>query len=379
MRVALVCDWFLPRAGGIELQLRDLALALRARDIDASIVTTTRGDAVVDGVPVHRVPATLSPIGGFAMSPGALVGIGRFLDRAHFDVVHAHASVISPLAYAAALAASRAGLPSVLTFHSMLHGSAFLLGASESLFGWSRDRIVLSAVSSVVAAQAARWIPDAAIAILPNGVDATFWRGAPTNDRDGRTGEVVFVSAMRLTRKKRPATLLRAFAAAARLTAGAPRIRLIVAGDGPDRVALVRHARELGMEAQVEFRGHLDRLALRRLYGGAHAFVLPSELESFGLAALEARAAGLPVIARLAAGARDFISHGIDGLLARDERELANAMARLAVDAPFRAFVTRHNTTTPPLYDWRDVSALHERVYAAATELRATAARPSHR
>lgn len=379
MRVALVCDWFLPRVGGIELHLRDLALALRARGVDATIVTTTPGDAVVDGVPVYRVPAMLSPVGGFAMSPGAVSFIGSLLVPARFDVVHAHASVVSPLAYAGALAAARAGLPSVLTFHSMLHRSAFLLGASESLFGWSRDRIVLSAVSSVVAAQAARWIPQAAVAILPNGVDASFWRGAQSGDGDDGTGEFVFVSAMRLSRKKRPATLLRAFASAARLTAGTPPIRLVVAGDGPDRVALLRHARELGLGEQVEFRGQLDRVALRRLYGAAHAFVLPSELESFGLAALEARAAGLPVIARLAAGARDFISHGIDGLLVRDERELGNAMARLAMDAPFRAFVARHNATVPPPYAWRDVSALHERVYAAAAVLRDDAPRPSHR
>ena len=379
MRVALVCDWFLPRTGGIELHLRDLAIALRARGIDASIVTTTRGDAVVDGVPVHRVPAVLSPIGGFAVSPGALSGIGSLLARERFDLVHAHASVVSPLAYAGALAAARAGLPTVLTFHSMLHRSSFLLGASESLFAWSRDRIVLSAVSSVVAGQAARWIHGAGIAILPNGVDASFWRGEHV--RAGRTdeGEIVIASAMRLSRKKRPATLLRAFASASRLTAGSPSLRLVLAGDGPDRVALVRLARELGIGEQVEFRGQLDRVALRRLYGEAHVFVLPSELESFGLAALEARAAGLPVIAMLAGGARDFIAQGIDGLLVRDERELANAMARLAMDAPFRAFVARHNATVPPPYDWRDVSVLHARVYAAAAVLRDIAPRPSHR
>lgn len=378
MRVALVCDWFLPRAGGIELHLRDLAITLRARGMDACIVTTTRGDAVVDGVPVHRVPAVLSPIGGFAVSPAALSGIGRLLVREHFDLVHAHASVVSPLAYAGAVAGARAGLPSVLTFHSMLRGTAFLLGASEALLGWSSNRIVLSAVSGVVAAQAARWIPDAAVAILPNGVDASFWRGGPPANA-ASTGEIIFVTAMRLSRKKRPAALLRAFASAARLTGGAPPLRLVLAGDGPDRIALLRYAQELGIGERVQFLGQLDRVALRRLYRAAHAFVMPSELESFGLAALEARASGLPVVAMLAGGARDFIGQGIDGLLARDERDLGSAMARMAMDAPFRAFVARHNATVPPPYDWRDVLALHERVYAAAAELRVNALRPSHR
>ena len=71
MRVALVCDWFLPRQGGIELHLRDLALALRAADIDARIVTTTRGDEIVDGIPVYRIRTPLAPGSGFAFTPGS--------------------------------------------------------------------------------------------------------------------------------------------------------------------------------------------------------------------------------------------------------------------------------------------------------------------
>jgi glycosyltransferase involved in cell wall biosynthesis len=376
MRVALVCDWFLPRVGGIELHLRDLALALGRRGLDVEVVTTTRGPDAVDGVPVHRVPAVLAPLGGFAFTPGALAGLADVLRRERFDVVHAHASVVSPVAYGGALAGARSGLPTVLTFHSMLHRSSFLLGASEALFGWSRQRVVLSAVSSVVAAQAARWIPEAAIGVLPNGIDSAFWRAVP---RDTAAHEVVFVSAMRLSRKKRPAALLRTFAAACRFIGTAPPLRLVIAGDGPDRVALSRHAAELGIASRVEFPGQLSREDLRRLYARAHAFVLPSERESFGIAALEARAAGLPVIAMLASGARDFIRQGVDGLLARDEAELTRAIARLALDAPFRAYVARHNASSPPPYDWSDVAALHERFYAAAVELRAAVPRASQR
>ena len=379
MRVALVCDWFLPRVGGIELHLHDLALALRRRGMDARIVTTTRGADEVDGVPVHRVPAALAPGAGFAFTPAALAGVADVIERERFDVVHAHASVISPVAYAGALAGARAEVPTVLTFHSMLHNSAFLLGASEALLGWSRERIVLSAVSSVVAAQAARWLPEKDVAILPNGVDVEFWRADRRSPDATAANDVLFVSAMRLSRKKRPAPLLRAFAAACRLVNGAPPMRLVIAGDGPDRVALTRLAAALGIADRVELTGQLSRDALRTLYGRADAFVLPSERESFGLAALEARAAGLPVIARLASGARDFIRQGVNGLLVRDERELAGAIGRLALDAPFRAYVTRQNATSPPAYDWSDVASLHERVYAAAAVLRAGAPRASHR
>jgi glycosyltransferase involved in cell wall biosynthesis len=333
---------------------------------------------MVDGVPVHRLPARLAPGAGFAVTPGALRRVGHAIGSGAFDVVHAHASVVSPVAYAGAGAGARRAMPTVLTFHSMLYRSAFLLGASESLFGWSRQRVVLSAVSSVVAAQLARWLPDASVAVLPNGVDIRFWRATAHLSPRRARGDVVFVSAMRLSRKKRPARLLRAFAAAVRFTDGAPPLRLVIAGDGPERVALERQAAALGVAERVELRGQLTRDELRSLYADADAFVLPSERESFGIAALEARAAGLPVIAMLAGGARDFIRQGVDGLLARDEHDLARAIERLALDAPFRAYVTRQTGSTVG-YDWSEVAEQHERIYAAAAELRAADPRPSQR
>ncbi len=377
MRVALVCDWFLPRMGGIELHLRDLALALRQRGLDARVVTTTRGPDVVHGVPVHRVAAALAPGAGFAYTPRALRSLGDVVRTERFDVVHAHASVVSPVAYGGALAGARAGLPTVLTFHSMLHRSALLLGASEALFGWARDRILLSAVSSVVAAQAARWMPGAAVGVLPNGADVPFWRGAAVPPG---VGELLFVSAMRLSRKKRALRLVRVFADAVRFVGHAPAMRLVIAGEGPDRGAIGRLAAELGVGDRIELPGQLSRDELRALYARAHAFVLPSERESFGIAALEARAAGLPVIAMLASGARDFIRHGVDGLLARDATELPRFIARLALDAPFRAYVAAHNAATAPAYDWSEVVDLHEQFYGVAAALvRDSASRASQR
>ena len=364
MRVALACDWFLPRQGGIELHLRDLALALRQAGIDARIVTTTRGDEDVDGVPVHRVRAALAPGAGFAFTPGGIAAIGREIREAEFDVVHAHASVVSPVAYTAAIAARREGLPSLITFHSMLHRGSFVLGASEALFGWSERGVVLSAVSSVVAEQVARWIPGASVGVLPNGIDAAFWRGGGASRAPD--DEIVFASAIRLSRKKRPLRLVRAFGDAVRFVAGAPAMRLIVAGEGPERLAMQRIAAELGIADRVDLPGQLSRADLRALYARSHAFVLPSERESFGIAALEAQAAGLPVIGMLASGVRDFVRHGIHGLLAHDEAELTRHISRMALDGAFRNYVRHRNTSVAPPYDWAEVRAMHLALYEHA-------------
>ena len=363
MRVALVCDWFLPRMGGVELHLRDLALALRDAGLDARVVTTTPGESVVDGIPVHRVRTPLMPGAGFAVWPGVVGDVECVIRQEGFDVVHAHASVVSPVALAGAIAARRAGVASVVTFHSMLHRSSFLLGASEALFSWTERGIVMSAVSSVVAEQVARWIPGASVGVLPNGLDTAFWRAGGCDV----TGEdVVYASAIRLSRKKRPLRLVRAFADAVRFVAGAPSMRLVVAGDGPEAGAMRRLADELGVGDRVELPGQLTRRALRELYARSHAFVLPSERESFGIAALEARTAGLPVIAMLASGVRDFVRQGVDGLLARNDAELSRHIARIALDAPFRDYVRHRNASVVPPYDWADVRAMHLELYALA-------------
>jgi glycosyltransferase involved in cell wall biosynthesis len=366
LRVALVCDWFLPRMGGIELHLRDLALALRRRGVDARVVTTTPGADVVDDVPVHRLKGPLLPGAGVSMSPRIVAQIAELLRAEDFDVVHAHASVVSPVAYAGAIAGAREGLPAVITFHSMLHQSSLLLGASDALLAWSR-RITLTAVSSVVAAQAARWMPGASIGVLPNAIDVDFWR---TDDHMDRIGDVHFVTAMRLSRKKRSLALLRAFAKAVRFVAGAPPMHLTIAGDGPERGAVLRLADELGIATHVTLAGHRDREQLRALYASADVFILPSERESFGIAALEARSAGLPVIAMLAGGARDFIVPGVNGMLARDHHELATFISRLALDRPLRRYMMNRNRMAPPDYDWSAITLAHRAIYEAAVRTR---------
>jgi glycosyltransferase involved in cell wall biosynthesis len=211
--------------------------------------------------------------------------------------------------------------------------------------------------------------------VLPNAIDAAFWRVSQPRVF-GR--DVHFVSAMRLSRKKRPLALVRAFAEAVRFVAGSPNLRLTIAGDGPDRPAIVRLAAELGISERVQLPGQQSREALRALYASAHVFVLPSERESFGIAALEARAAGLPIIAMLAGGARDFITPGVNGLLARDQRELGMFISRLAIDEPLRRFIANRNLVAPAEYDWAAVVRMHRAVYDAASAVRADRESASH-
>ncbi|MGH7616898.1 MAG: glycosyltransferase, partial [Gemmatimonadaceae bacterium] len=92
MKVALVCDWFHPRVGGIELHLQDLAARLRRAGHNVVVITPTPGPPVVSGVRVIRVDAPRAPHFGFLMTPAGVRAVARAIAGERPDVVHAHVS-----------------------------------------------------------------------------------------------------------------------------------------------------------------------------------------------------------------------------------------------------------------------------------------------
>jgi glycosyltransferase involved in cell wall biosynthesis len=219
----------------------------------------------------------------------------------------------------------------------------------------------------LAAARAAR-PRELGVGILPNGIRPEAWadRGeaAATPPDEFRVASV-----MRLSRRKRPLALLDV---ADRVRAGLPagvRLRVRVAGDGPERATVERQIARRGLGDVVELLGFCPRDAVRALYAECDAFVLPSILESFGIAALEARCAGAPVVALRAAGPASFIRDGVEGLLADDDADLARQLVRLAADPTLRAQIARHNRRTLPAETWSAVLARHTAAYADARRL----------
>src|SRR5438309_2342704 len=122
MKIALVCDWYAPRLGGIESQLDDLARELSARGHDVHVITATPGDATAPW-PVHRLDVRLVPGWQVIRGPAPVRALDQLIARERFDVLHGH-SLYSPLALAAMWLARERGLASVLTSHSLLDPAA---------------------------------------------------------------------------------------------------------------------------------------------------------------------------------------------------------------------------------------------------------------
>ena len=361
-RVALVSDWCLPRRGGIETHLMALAGRLSERGLSPTIITSYPGPDSIDGIAIDRIDCLRLPYAPIALSPGLVGKVRRSLKNGGYDMVHVHCSIVAPLCFAALPAARSLGLPVLVTFHSVMNTMPRLLALSDPLLGWTRAGVTLTGVSGLVAAQAASAFRNTPVGTLPNGYDGPFWREAQPRPKED--GIVRIVTALRLQGRKRPLALVEAFATAARSIAGkGVDIRLTIAGDGPQRAVIERRITALGLQGKITLSGWQSREALRDIYEGASLFVMPSRKEAFCIAALEARAAGLPVLAFSGTGIADFIRNDENGVLVQNDAALAETLASLSLDAARLARLAA-DTNGLDRYDWNALADEHVALYA---------------
>jgi len=178
-------------------------------------------------------------------------------------------------------------------------------------------------------------VKPARITVITNGVDTASLDKYRVRVKKGPLpGRIGVVS--RLSPEKGLDILLKAFA---RLRKEFPKLKLDIAGDGPERSNLEKLSQQLSVTDQVKFIGYLDGpKKLARFLSGLEVFALPSRSESFGLALAEAGYLGIPCVASNIGGTKEVIVDGETGLLVpRDDDEaLARAIAKLLRDGNLR-------------------------------------------
>jgi len=287
-----------------------------------------------------------------------------------YDLVHVHASTFSPLSYLAAGAASRSGIPTVATLHSLWSYATPIFRGFDTALDWRRWPITWTAVSTVAAAGLSQVLrPETEISVLPNGVSPHLWQ-VQRRARDPR--RVVIVSVMRLAARKRPVQLLKMLRAVRAQVPAGIRMEVQIIGDGPKREAMQSYLRRHAMTDWVQLTGQLDQPTIRDRFADADLYVSPATLESFGIAALEARCAGLPVLAFAETGVSDFIEHERNGLLVASDEEMAAALAALVRSPAARAELTNHHQGTDCGYAWNHVLRTCDQLYQRALAEAAT-------
>jgi N-acetyl-alpha-D-glucosaminyl L-malate synthase BshA len=274
------------------------------------------------GVFYHEVPVSTYPL--FEFPPYDLALASRMAEVAEFydlDLLHVHYAIphsVSALLARQMLAARGRRLPFVTT----LHGTDItLVGLDRSYLPITRYAIQESdGVTSISSYLKNKTLQDFGVTreieVVPNFVNCDVY--TPITDEDARAEararlapaeDAILMHLSNFRPVKRVVDTVRVFAKVAREVPAT----LVLVGDGPDRSAAEWLAHELGIQSRVHFLGKQERV--NELLPLADLMLMPSEMESFGLAALEAMACKVPAIATRVGGVAELIDHDDTGLL----------------------------------------------------------------
>ena len=208
-------------------------------------------------------------------------------------------------------------------------------------------------------------VDPATVRLIPNGHEVEKYRRSVSPDAlrcelGAGPDEKLVLFVGRLCDTKRVCDLIDAVAS---LDTARLRLKVVIAGDGPERESLVRQVSERGLDRVVRFLGM--RQDVVELLQAADLFVFPSEVEGLSNATIEAALAGLPIVACDIGGVREVVKHGRDALLVAPRRpdELAVAVQQVLADpaaAQLRAKSAQEHakkayaiqSVLPKLYEW---------------------------
>jgi N-acetyl-alpha-D-glucosaminyl L-malate synthase BshA len=356
----------------------ELGLALAQRGHEIHFVTYAQPFRLVglhERVFYHEVEMEDYPL--FEHPPYSLalaVALHDAARREELDVLHMHYAI--PHAASAFLAKQMLQEERDIKIVTTLHGTDItLVGLHPSFRTITQFSILqsdgLSAVSQFLKDETVKSfsVPEHRIDVIPNFVDIDVWR----RDREpchrsklAPAGQKIVMHVSNFRAVKRTQDVVEVFAKIREKVSA----RLVLVGEGPERPRALSRAADLGLGDDVLFLGR--HTSVEELLSCADLFLLPSQSESFGLAALEAMSCGAPVVASNAGGLPEVIEDGVSGYLLPVGAivEMAEAGVRILSDdahwkqmsdAARRLAVERFSASAiVPRYE-----ALYERVLAA--------------
>jgi L-malate glycosyltransferase len=341
MRIGISCY---PTYGGSGIVATELAMALAEQGDEVHVISyamPSRLSLLSSRIFFHEVVTPTYPLFD-NYPPYSLALTTKMVEVARhnrLDVLHVHYAV--PNAVSAVLAREIVA-PQPLPVVTTLHGTdVTLVGNDPNYLETTRWGILQSDAVTAVSESLRRatveqlGIEGGRIEVIPNFIDSTRFEEARTGPgarRWARPGERVLVHISNFRPVKRVLDVIAIFERVHRQTPA----RLLMVGDGPERGRVEQYCREHRICHAITFIGSLP--LIEEVLVGADLFLLPSENESFGLAALEAMACEVPVIASCAGGLPEVVIHGETGYLCPvgDVEGMASAALKLLGDEDLR-------------------------------------------
>ena len=315
MNVGITCY---PTVGGSGAVAAELGKQLARRGHTVHFVSYRlpfRLDEFSDNIRFHEIDVTTYSLFEYPPHDLALAAKMAEVGREHrLDLFHVHYAI--PHAITGFLAQEMLG-PVAPRLITTLHGTDItLVGQDRSFFEITRFGIERSQGVTAVSEFLRRMTVEefevkGPIEAIPNFVDLSLYAPRAHRDRSAvaRPGDKVLLHVSNFRPVKRVLDVVRIFE---RVQAEVPAV-LLMAGEGPERASAQALARRLGLTDRVRFMGRQDHI--EDILSMADVFLLPSELESFGLSALEAMASGVPVVGSDAGGLPEVVKHTETGFL----------------------------------------------------------------
>jgi L-malate glycosyltransferase len=317
VKVGITCY---PTYGGSGIVATELGLELANRGHEIHFITYSNPIRLDPGIPrihYHEVEVSNYPL--FQYPPYCLALASRMAEVARsysLDLLHVHYAI--PHSISALLAQQMLAAERNLPFITTLHGTDItLVGSDRSYFSITKFSIEqsngITSISDFIQQRTAEvfGVKDRVV-VIPNFVNIETYKPDPEKAgarRFAPAGDKLLIHLSNFRPVKR---VLDCIHILARARKEAP-AHLLMVGDGPDRGPAEILARDLGVQDHVSFLGKQDHV--ERLIPLAHVLLMPSELEAFGLAALEAMSCGVPPIGTRAGGVPELITHGVDGFI----------------------------------------------------------------
>jgi 1,4-alpha-glucan branching enzyme len=384
MKVGMVVSHFQPEFGGHEFYLCK-ELARMGHEITLYTSNRSRPEygqkkyiiaSDVEGFEVKRFHAAFE-VGEIPL----MQGLEKALKKDDLELIHAH-EFFQICSLTAWRVAAKRGIPFVLTQHGSLKGLPIrrMRWVPYAVDRETIGRFVLRKADRIIAlTQAGRHslvlggIPREKIEHIPTGVATDLYK--PSNpsilSKYGvESNEKVVLFVGRLVENKGVHILLRAFYGVQK---NVDAVKLVIVGGGELENNLRSVANRLGIERKTLFLGRFPQDKMPYIYSGAYVFALPTLYsEPFGIAATEALATGIPVIASNVGGLKEIVVHGEVGYLTTpgDYKMLENYLSRLLLDGNERNRVARNaRKRALDVFSWdligRRVTALYQKTLEA--------------
>jgi len=328
-----------PHIGGIATHTYNMRQKLQEMGHKVFVLTYKTDLPLDDDVYMVR---TWSKFRGLFFIKNAPKEADRVISENDIDIIHCH--YLAPPGYVGSKLTEKYGIPNVVTAHGSDINFMYKSTIGKYLINMALEGTsYVICVSRSLQAQLSD-ITDKPSVHIPNGVNTSMFKPSPDKKE-----YLLYVGA--LTENKEVDSVINSLAGS--------NVKFVVAGDGTQRPRLEWLADKRGVDAT--FLGYVNDAS--KVMSKAKSLVFPSSEEGFGLAVLEAMAAGVPVIGKRSDTIEEILTDGVNGMLYDDAKDIPRLLKRIEEDGPLRNRLIEGGLETAKNYTWDYVSERTVEIY----------------